>query len=125
MRTGMGLTTAGKAFSRMAGRIGVAGIGLLLLAGGALAQDAAADAEAVVRQTACLDGRSIDTVLQEKIDNRSQRDLGWQVFREGEFYEVERAFLINKSMQLRFRWRVNADRSVTPVGDRAADLCRP
>lgn len=47
-------------------------------------------------------------MLIDKFHSRSQRDLGWQVFQEQNQYDVERAFLMSKSMQLRFRWDVNA-----------------
>lgn len=54
---------------------------------------------------------------------RSQRDLGWQVFKEEGHFDVERAFLMNKSMQLRFRWHINADGSIAPASSRAESLC--
>lgn len=82
-----------------------------------------ANAEETVKNMPCLDGKSIDTALADKFKTHSQRDLGWQVFNDNGQIEVERAFLMNKSMQLRFRWRVNTDGSVTPVSERAQLLC--
>lgn len=83
----------------------------------------ASTVEALVKNAPCLDNQSIDAVLTNKIKTGSQRDLGWQVFTEDDHFEVERAFLINKSMQLRFRWRVHADGSIAPVSKRAEGLC--
>ncbi|WP_374089915.1 hypothetical protein [Methylomicrobium lacus] len=80
------------------------------------------EAEIKIKNSPCL-GQTIEEVLKNKIHIRSQRDLGWQTFDEEGHVEVERAFLMNKSMQLRFRWRLNADGSITPVSKRAESLC--
>lgn len=96
---------------------------LLLSANQIYAQTDEAKVEQIVKNSPCAAGLSIDEVLRDKIKTGSQRDLGWQVFTEGELYDVERAFLLNKSMQLRFRWHVNADGSIAPVSDRAKSLC--
>lgn len=79
--------------------------------------------EGIVKNSPCLDGLTIEEELKSKIRIRSQRDLGWQVYNEKGQYDVERAFLMNKSMQLRFRWHVNADGTITPVSKRAELLC--
>jgi|GEM_PF-1308313 len=79
--------------------------------------------EAIVKNQPCLAGQTVETVLASKIKTGSQRDLGWQVYHEGEHFEVERAFLMNKSMQLRYRWQVNQYESITPIGKRAETLC--
>lgn len=79
--------------------------------------------EGIVKNSTCMAGQTIEDALKSKIRIRSQRDLGWQVFKEEDQYEVERAFLMNKSMQLRFRWHVNPDGSVKPVSKRAESLC--
>lgn len=101
----------------------VALLGLNLPTKHAWAQTDENRAEEIVKNAACNHGLNIDETLKDKIKTGSQRDLGWQVFREGDFYEVEKAFLVNKSMQLRFRWRVNADGSISPVSKRAETLC--
>jgi len=88
----------------------------------AYAEIDASRAEALVKNSPCL-GQTIEAVLNNMIHIRSPRDLGWQVFNEDGQFEVERAFLINKSMPLRFRWRINADRRITPLGKRAEALC--
>ena len=79
--------------------------------------------EGLVKQSPCLEGKTIDDVLKDKIKMSSQRDLGWQVFNESGEFEVERAFLMNKSMQLRFRWHISPDGSIKPVSSRAESLC--
>jgi hypothetical protein len=99
-------------------------LSLILLSSHSLAQ--AIDelsVEALVKNSPCLNNETIETVLTNKIKTGSQRDLGWQIFNEDDHFEVERAFLINKSMQLRFRWRVIVDGSITPVTKRAETLC--
>ena len=96
---------------------------LILVFNKAYAQTDEEKVEEIVRTSHCIDNLSIDDVLKDKIRTMSQRDLGWHVIKEEEQYEVERAFLINKSMQLRFRWHVNADGSISPVGKRAESLC--
>lgn len=79
--------------------------------------------EALVKNSACINNETIETVLNNKIKTGSQRDLGWQIFNEDDHVEIERAFLINKSMQLRFRWSVNAQGAITPITKRAETLC--
>ena len=88
-----------------------------------IAQVDEATAEEKVKNAPCLDGFTIDQVLKDKFHSRSQRDLGWQVFKEQDQYDVERAFLMSKSMQLRFRWHVNAEGNIFPDEGRAESLC--
>ncbi|HEY8094652.1 MAG TPA: hypothetical protein VIE65_00965 [Methylobacter sp.] len=95
----------------------------LLIAINAYAQIDETSVEELVKNSPCLDGLTIEAALKDKIKIRSQRDLGWQVFKEEGQFDVERAFLMNKSMQLRFRWHVNADGSISPVSNRAESLC--
>jgi hypothetical protein len=97
-------------------------LNLLFAARLAYAQVDESSVETLVKSSPCL-GQTIEEALKNKIHIRSQRDLGWQVFNEEGQFEVERAFLMNKSMQLRFRWRVNADGSIAPVSKRAESLC--
>jgi hypothetical protein len=98
-------------------------LSLLMAVNKANAQIDESQAEELVKNSPCIDNQTIDEALKDKIRIRSQRDLGWQVFKEEDQYEVERAFLMNKSMQLRFRWHVNVDGSISPVGKRAESLC--
>ncbi len=81
--------------------------------------------EAIVKNAPCFNNQSIEAVLNSKIKTGSQRDLGWQIFKEDVQFAVERAFLINKSMQLRFRWLVTVDGNITPASKRAETLCMP
>lgn len=96
---------------------------LLTPSNSAYAQIDETTVEELVKNSPCLDGLTIENALKDKIKIRSQRDLGWQVFKEEGQFEVERAFLMKKSMQLRFRWHVNADGSINPVSSRAESLC--
>jgi hypothetical protein len=98
-------------------------LSLLIPLNNAYAQIDEAKAEEIVKNSPCIDNVSIDDTLKDKIRIRSQRDLGWQVFKEDDQFDVERAFLMNKSMQLRFRWHVNAEGVITPDGTRAESLC--
>ena len=83
-------------------------------------------AEKAVRSLACKDGKSVDEVLKHKIKRHSQRDLGWRVFdEEGDSFDVERAILINKGMQIRYRWRLAPEENVQPISKRARELCLP
>lgn len=96
---------------------------LLMAINNAYAQFDEIKAEEIVKNSTCINNLSVDEVLKDKIKIRSQRDLGWQVYKEDDQYDVERAFLMNKSMQLRFRWHVNTDGKITPDGKRAESLC--
>ena len=96
---------------------------LLMAINNAYAQIDEIKAEEIVKNSICIDNLSVDDVLKDKINIRSQRDLGGQVYKEDDQYDVERAFLMNKSMQLRFRWHVNAEGEITPDGKRAESLC--
>lgn len=100
-------------------------LNLLMITPSANAAVDESSAEAVVKNTPCIHNLTIEAMLNTKIKTGSQRDLGWQVFKEDNHLEVERAFLINKSMQLRFRWQVNEDGSITPISKRAETLCTP
>lgn len=98
-------------------------LSLLVGVNNVYAQMDEAMAEEIVKDSPCIDNQTIEEALKDKIRIRSQRDLGWQIFKEEDQYDVERAFLMNKSMQLRFRWHVNADGSISPIGKRAESLC--
>jgi hypothetical protein len=98
-------------------------LNMVLAVNSAYAQIDETTVEELVKNSPCLDGLTIEASLKDKIRIRSQRDLGWQVFKEEDQFDVERAFLMNKSMQLRFRWHVNTDGSITPISSRAESLC--
>ena len=95
---------------------------VVLLVHTVYAQVDGTSAESIVKNSPCLN-KTIEEVLKDKLKTSSQRDLGWQVFNEDGEFEVERAFLMSKGMQLRFRWHVNPDGSIKPVSGRAESLC--
>lgn len=80
------------------------------------------DAERAVKNQSCQAGETVDQFLDHKL-KPSHRDLGWRVFARDDGYDVERAFLASKSMELRYRWRVSASGGAQPASDRARSLC--
>ncbi|BBL69458.1 hypothetical protein [Methylogaea oryzae] len=97
---------------------------ILLATLGAPAYGAAgeADAEQIVKSHPCADGETIDQYLGHKLSS-SHRDLGWRVFPAEGGVDVERAFLASKSMEIRYRWRVDGTGQVQAISDRAQSLC--
>ena len=80
------------------------------------------EALAAVKAHPCKDNMNVEHVLDQSIRSHSQRDVGWRNFQEDGYVDVERAILVNKSMELRYRWRVMADNSIHPQTERAAKL---
>jgi len=72
---------------------------------------------------ACKDDMTVEQALDRTIKSHSQRDLGWRTFPGDGYIDVERAVLINKGMELRYRWRVEASGGVGPENERAENLC--
>ncbi|MEY4211734.1 MAG: hypothetical protein RLZ92_2115 [Pseudomonadota bacterium] len=83
----------------------------------------AEQASAQVKNLPCKDNLTVEQTLDQSIKSHSQRDIGWRQFQEDDYIDIERAVLINKSMEMRYRWRVKADNSITPQSDRAEKLC--
>jgi len=81
------------------------------------------DAIQKTKAHACKDGMSVEQTLDSSIKTHSQRDLGWRSFPGNGFIDVERAVLINKGMELRYRWRVETQGTVGPENERAEKLC--
>ena len=77
-----------------------------------------------VKALPCKDDQTIEQTLDSSVRRGSQRDLGWRTFQEADYYDIERAVLINKGMELRYRWRVSATGGIAPQSDRAEKLCR-
>ncbi len=77
----------------------------------------------IVKNSRCTSEQSIEQRLDAEINAVSQRDLGWQVYKDDEYYDVERAFLVNKGMQIRYRWRLNSTGGMTATSKRAESLC--
>lgn len=76
-----------------------------------------------VKTQVCKDNLTVDQALDKSIKSHSQRDIGWRTFQEDDHYDIERAVLINKAMELRYRWRVFADGRIQPQSPRAEKLC--
>lgn len=98
-------------------------IGLALISPVTLAQDAYTVALAQVKNQICNDRETVEQFLERKL-KPSHRDLGWQIFKtDNGAYDVERTFLISKSMEMRYRWRVNPDGSLSATNQRSQTLC--
>lgn len=95
----------------------------LLLTASAFAEIDEHQAEELVKASICKGDSNVADVLKRKITSRSQRDLGWRVFKEEGYYDVERAILISKGMQIRYRWRINEEGVIEPASKRAKKLC--
>ncbi len=93
-----------------------------LLTANAFADINSEEAEEIVRTFDC-NGNSIDEILKHTIKKHSQRDLGWRTFTEEGYIDVERAILVNKGKQIRYRWRVDAHGGVTAVSKKAKKIC--
>ncbi len=98
--------------------------GLILTVASAAAM-ALTDEEAVqkTRSTACKNSMTVEQALDHAIKSHSQRDLGWRTFPGNGYIDVERAVLINKGMEMRYRWRVETQGTVGPENERAEKLC--
>lgn len=97
----------------------------LLITGFANASHAitAEQASEQVKSLPCKDNMTADQTLDQSIRSHSQRDIGWRTFQEDGYFDVERAVLVNKGMELRYRWRVQSDGSIAAENDRATKLC--
>lgn len=69
-------------------------------------------------------GSTVAARLNEESRIHSRRDLGWRFFSYGEEVDVERAFRISKSMEIRYRWKVSPGGQIQPVTESARDLCK-
>lgn len=100
---------------------------VLLLSGSSQAASQAVSArdlaEAQVKWQPCNASENVDAHLSQKT-RHSQRDLGWRVFDSDDGgFDVERAFMASKAMEIRYRWHVNGQGSIWPVNRRAEELC--
>lgn len=104
---------------------GVWAITCLLMAVLPLNAHALSEEEATQKTRAqpCKNGMTVEQVLDQSIKSHSQRDLGWRTFPGNGYIDVERAILINKGMEMRYRWRVEAQGTVGPENERAEKLC--
>ncbi len=101
------------------------GLSGLILAIASSAALALTEEEAIqkIKSQVCKDNLSVEQALDRAIKSHSQRDLGWRTFPGNGFIDVERAVLINKGMEMRYRWRVEAQGGVGPENERAEKLC--
>ena len=97
---------------------------LLALSTTAVADFSDTDARQWVKIQPCTAGATVNQLLDQKIRG-SHRDLGWRVFADdsARVFDVERAVLVSKSMELRYRWRVDASGRIQAVTERAQNLC--
>lgn len=91
-----------------------------LMCAAAISRD---QAEQNVKQLICNDS-TVDASLNQVLKANSQRDIGWQVFEETDYYDVQRSVLVSKGVEFRYRWRVFQDGRIQPENERAAQLCR-
>jgi hypothetical protein len=77
----------------------------------------------ITQNQACKGALNVAQALEQTLKSHSQRDLGWRVFPGDGHIDVERAVLVNKGMELRYRWRVEAQGRVGPENERAERLC--
>lgn len=75
-----------------------------------------------VKTQPCKNGETVDQYLDHKL-SAAYRDLGWRVFPAANGVDVERAFLVSKLMELRYRWRVDGIGQVQAVTEGAQNLC--
>lgn len=78
---------------------------------------------AQVKSLACKDNSTVEQALDQSIRSHSQRDIGWRVFQEQDFVDVERAVLVNKAKEFRYRWRVAVGGAISAISDKAQKLC--
>lgn len=72
---------------------------------------------------ACRNNMNVEQTLDQAIKSHSQRDLGWRTFQGNGYIDVERSILLNKGMELRYRWRVEMHGEIGPENERAEKLC--
>lgn len=77
-----------------------------------------------VKSLPCKDNMTAEQIIDQSIRSHSQRDIGWRTFQEDGYFDVERAVLVNKGMELHYRWRVKSDgSSIAAENDRTEKLC--
>lgn len=79
-------------------------------------------AKNLVITQACTHGQTVDEILDHKV-RPSRRDLGWRVFEISDGYVVERAFMVSKAMEIRYRWHVSPQGEIYAENSRTENLC--
>ena len=88
----------------------------------ALAMDQSLQHE--IENSLCPDDQSLSSLLDRKSRSPAQRDLGWRVFSDTEQgVIIERAFLVNKGMELRYRWIRNKKGQFISGNERSHHIC--
>jgi hypothetical protein len=83
------------------------------------------DAEAQAKVEALPRGAiTVGERLAEEARIHSRRDLGWRFFPGDYVMEVERSFRVSKSMEMRFRRRVDSGGKAEALTEPAQQLCR-
>lgn len=62
--------------------------------------------------------------LADELRSHSRRDLGWRAFPGDNAVDLERSARVSKSMDIRYRWRVDGAGRVEAVSEAAKSLCR-
>lgn len=97
---------------------------LCLFACPVLADQHEDEAQQAVVGMAC-GSATVGAMLDQEARAHSRRDLGWRFFPDGDNLDVERSFRVSKSMEVRFRWKVDHSGHVMPVTESAKSLCKP
>jgi hypothetical protein len=80
-------------------------------------------AEKHVKSQNCNGNDNIDDYISTK-SRHNQPDLGWRVFTTDDGgFDVERAYMISKGTEIRYRWHVDSQGTIRPINQRAEDLC--
>lgn len=83
------------------------------------------EAMATARVEAAACGAStVGARLAEEMRSHSRRDLGWRAFPGSDATDLERSARVSKSLDIRYRWRVDGAGRVEPVSEAAKSLCR-
>lgn len=80
-------------------------------------------AEDLVKKQICSGDENVDVYLSRK-SRHSKPDLGWRVFATADGgFDVERAFMVSKGMEIHYRWHVSNQSAIRPANKRAEELC--
>ena len=82
------------------------------------------EASQQIKNQPCKNNLTVEQILDQSVKRYAQHDAGWHIFHEQDHYDVEREISLNKSTELRFRWRVSADGGITANNERTEHLCR-
>lgn len=99
-------------------------LALVLLTAGVVHGDSHdSEVQAKIESLACGDAM-VGHRLSEEIRIHSRRDLGWRFFPEDKYIDAERGLRVSKSMEIRYRWRIDGNGRILPESDAAKKLCQ-